>query len=174
MKPLFKNISNFSNIGDYLPILNGILFVELFMIYLSLSNRVKSKFLQKWYKKYGLSAVIADVLVIFLGIVIVRFLYPFIFKEFNIVLFVLLGLAVQITHDILFYLFFTSIPRGVNTMLDLFKDYAKEVSTGAIIGDSQLMVCSILSASFFANYSTNANIISLVFNLYFLPYILNT
>ena len=38
----FKDISNFSNIGDYLPILNAVLFVDVSGIYLSLNNVIKS------------------------------------------------------------------------------------------------------------------------------------
>ena len=81
-------------------------------------------------------------------------------------------MLIQITHDILFYMFFSSIPRGVNKMLDTFKDYAKEASYKAIIADSCMMIMSCLIASYLVNQSTNINIIVLITFLYLLPYLL--
>jgi len=58
-------------------------------------------------------------------------------------------------------------------MLDFFKDYAKEVGVGAILGDSFMMILSCLLSSHFATYSLNTNIIILVVSVYFLPYMIN-
>ena len=92
-------------------------------------------------------------------IIITRFLYKYFFVSFNIWKFTGLAVIIQIIHDILFYLFFTSVPRGYNGMLDFFKDYAKEVKGGAILGDSFMMIIACLLSSFFATYSLNTNII---------------
>jgi len=170
---LFANISNFSNIRDYLPIANGALLVELIVLFLTLSRKPSAKsYLQLWYKKYRLSAVIADVFVVILGIVITRFLYPFFFTEFSIWKFVGLLVLVQIIHDCLFYWVFSTIPRGKNYMLDVFKDYAKGAGITAILGDNLIVIFSALFASMLANYSTNANIIVMLFVVYFIPYFL--
>jgi len=169
---LFNDISNFSNVSDYLPILNGILFVETFTIFFTLHNFLRSKTLSLWYKKFQLSAVLADVSIVFLVIILTRFLYYFFFSQFSLILFILLALTIQITHDFLFYKFFTLVPRGVNGMLDVFKNYAQEVRQYAILADSTIIVCSSLFASHFATYSLNTNIINLIFTLYFIPYLL--
>jgi hypothetical protein len=58
-------------------------------------------------------------------------------------------------------------------MLDFFKDYAKEVGVGAIIGDSCMMAIACLLSSYFATLSTNINIITLIVSLYFFPYVIN-
>lgn len=58
-------------------------------------------------------------------------------------------------------------------MLDFFKEYAKEVGLGAIIGDSFMMFLSCLLSSYFANYNLNMNIITLIISLYFFPYMTN-
>ena len=166
----FNDISNFNNVSDYLPILNGILFVETFIIFFTLHNVLRSKKLSFWYQKFQLSAVLADVSIVFLVIILTRFLYPFFFSQFSLILFILLALFLQITHDILFYKFFTWVPRGINTMLDVFKDYATEIREKAIIGDSMIMIFSSLLASHFATYNLNTNIINLIFTLYFIPY----
>lgn len=167
-----NNISNYNKISDYIPILAAILFVDMTGIYLAYTGWIKSKFLVKWYQKYRLSAVIADVLVIFLGIIITRFLYTYFFASFNIFLFILLALAIQITHDICFYLFVKWIPLGSNHMLDLFKEYTQDSGISALWGDSIMMASSCLLASFYSGFSLNANIINLILTLYFLPYIL--
>jgi hypothetical protein len=169
---LFNDISKFNNVSDYLPILNGILFVETFTIFFTLHSFLRSKVLTFWYKKFQLSAVLADVSIVFLGIILTRFIYPLFFSQFSLILFILLALFIQMTHDILFYKFFTWVPRGVNAMLDVFKDYATEVRHTAILGDSIIMICSCLLASHFSTYSLNANIINLIITLYFIPYLL--
>ena len=170
----FKDISNFSDVNDYLPILIAVLIVDMIGIILSFTGVIKSEKLRTWYKKYGLNAVIADVLIIVLGIIITRFLYKLIFKEFNILYFVGLALIVQIIHDILFYLIFSSVPPHVNSMLNFFKKYADEVKAWAILGDSVMIVAACFICSMLASFSLNTNIILLTFLLYLLPYILNT
>ena len=171
---LFNNISNFSNINDYLPILHAVLIVDIVGIIMSFMGIIKSLYLRKWYIDYKNNAVIADVLVIVFGIIITRFFYTLFFKNFHIFLFVLLALIIQITHDILFYLMFSSVPHNKNKMMDFFKKYAKEVKEWAIIGDSIMMISACLLASLLANFSLNSNIILFLFLVYLLPYILNT
>jgi hypothetical protein len=172
---LVKDISNFTNINDYLPILNGSLNADLIIIFLLYNGVFKSFFLKKWYKKYQLSAVIADTLILVIGIILARFFYKYVFPNqgFNIWKFTGLAVTIQIIHDILFYLTFKSIPRGYNAMLDFFKDYAREVGVSAVLGDSFMMILACLLSSHFATYSLNANIIILVLSLYFVPYMIN-
>ena len=171
---MFKDISNFNNINDYLSILNGCMIAYLIIIFFVYNKIIfNSNYLRKWYKKYQLSAVIADVLILVIGIILARFLYKYLFTTFNIFKFIFLALVIQVTHDILFYIFFTYIPTGYNKMLDFFKDYAKEVGTGAIFGDSFMMIIACLFSSIFASYNFNFNIIILVFLLYLFPYMIN-
>jgi uncharacterized protein YacL len=176
MLEIFADISKFSRISDYLPILNGAILAEILIIAaLFYTNIFKSSQLERWYTRYGLSAVIADVLILVIGIIIARALYSRIFGEkFNIIWFVLLVLGIQIIHDVLFYFLFAAVPVGTNKMLDLFKDYAKEVKGGAILGDSIMIAIATLAASLFAGGSLNTNIIALVGLTYVLPYILHT
>jgi hypothetical protein len=169
---IFKDISKFNNVGDYLPILNGCLNADLIIIFLLFHGVFKSSYLKKWYKKFSLSAAIADTLILFIGIIITRFLYGFIFKEFNIIFFTALALLIQIIHDILFYLLFLNAPLGYNYMLDFFKLYAKEVGVKAILGDSFMMILACLLSSYFATFNLNMNIITLVISAYFLPYMI--
>lgn len=170
---LVRDISNFNNVNDYLPILNGCLNADLIIIFLLYHGIFNSKLLGKWYQKYQLSAVIADVLILVIGIILARFFYKYLFSSFNIWKFTGLAVIIQIIHDILFYWFFKSVPIGYNSMLDFFKEYAKEVGSGAILGDSFMMIIACLLSSHFATYSLNSNIIILIISLYFFPYMIN-
>jgi hypothetical protein len=169
---MLKNIVNFSNTSDYLPLLNAVLITDLFVILLLNTNVIKSQVLRKWYSKYNLSAVIADVLIILIGLIITRAIYYYVFETFSLLKFTILAVLVQITHDILFYMFFSSMPRGLNKMVDTFKDYANEVSYRAIFADSGMMIMSCIIASYLVNKNMNINIIVLISFLYLLPYLL--
>jgi hypothetical protein len=169
---MIKNIADFNNINDYLPLLNAVLITDLFVILLANTKVFNSQVLKKWYSQYNLSAVIADVLIILIVLIITRFIYYYVFESFSILKFIGLAVILQITHDILFYVLFTNIPRGVNKMIDTFKDYAKEASYKAILADSGMMIMASLIAYYLVNQNTNTNIIVLIVSLYLLPYLL--
>jgi len=169
---MFKDISQFNNIDDYLPILTAILIVDMIVMILSISNIIQSNYIKVWYQKFFLSAVLADVLVLFIVVIFARAIYYYIFDTFSIINFIFVMLALQITHDILFYIMISMIPRGANKMIDVFQDYAKELSYGAIIGDSIMVIAIGLIASYLANFEANTNIIILVVFLYLLQFIL--
>lgn len=169
---IFNNIANFSKTSDYLPLFNGVLLTDLFVIFLLNAKIIKSVVLRDWYNSYNLSAVIADVLIIFIGLIITRAIYYYVFDSFSIIQFTSLAVIVQIIHDILFYFLFMKIPRGVNRMLDTFKDYAKDVSYKAIFADSGMMIMASLLGSYFAGKTLNFNMIVLIVSMYIMPYLL--
>jgi len=170
-----QDISKFNKISDYLPILNGAIAADIIVLFiLYYTKYFNSKYLKIWYEKYRLSAVIADVLILVIGIILARMVYYSIFDKYNTIYFIGLILIIQIIHDILFYALFQSTPVGMNKMFDLFKSYAKEVSYGAILGDSFMIIIAIILAMFFASFSLNTNIILVIFLTYMIPYILYT
>tara|TARA_B100000575_G_scaffold289782_2_gene292205 strand:- start:414 stop:905 length:492 start_codon:yes stop_codon:yes gene_type:complete len=159
--------------NDYLPMLNGCILADIIIIlmvyYTNIFDIVN---LKKWYEKYRLSAVIADVLILVIGLIITRYIFKVFKLKYNIFKFIAIVLAVQITHDFLFYLFFSMVPRGVNNMLDLFKDYASEIGGSAIFGDSFMMVLATLLSLLFTQYSMNSNIILCICLCYLIPYVI--
>lgn len=172
-KTSFADISNFGFTKDYLPILNGCVGADLIILFFLFHNiAFQSKYLKLWYKKFTLSAALADVLILMIGIIIARFFYSYIFIDFSILKFTGLAVAIQITHDFLFYLLFRSTPIGYSYMLDFFKKYAREISYTAIIGDSIMMVIACLLSSYMATFGTNINIITLIISLYSYPFML--
>ena len=169
---MFQDIAKFSNMSDYLPLFIGVLLTDMFVILLSNMKMFKSVVLKEWYNNYNLSAVMADVLIIFLVLILTRFLYYRLFDKFSIVQFIILAVVLQVIHDVLFYLFFKNVPRGMNRMLDTFKDYAKEIGYKAILADSGMMIMASLIASYLASKDANTNFIIFIGSLYILPYLL--
>lgn len=170
-----KSIDKFSNTSDYLPILNGAIIADLIVLFIVYyTPYFNSFFLKKWYESYRLSAVIADVLILVIGIIVARFIFSRFNISWNIYKFTGLVVLIQIIHDVLFYIFFMSVPKGVNKMLDLFKNYGKEVGIKAILGDSFMIIIAVLFSWYFANLSLNNNIIILIFLVYLIPYIIYT
>jgi len=169
---MFKDISNFTHTQDYLPIFTSVLITDLVVILLLNTNIIQSRVLREWYATYNLSAVIADVLIIFIGIIIARYLYSRLFKSYTLLKFIGLAVTIQIIHDLLFYIFFKNVPRGVNRMLDTFKDYAKEVSYKAVLSDSGMMILASLLSAYLVGKNLNTNIIIMIVVVYLTPYIL--
>ena len=172
---MFQDISQFTKISDYLPIINGCLVADLVIILLVFNNIFHSIYLEKWYTEFQLNAVIADVLILVIGIILARFLYQYVFpkENFSIIKFTTLALIIQIIHDFLFYWFFQHVPPKYNYMLDFFKKYAQEVGIKAILGDSFMMIVACFASSYFASLSNNANVIIMVIALYLMPYFIN-
>lgn len=169
---ILQNISKFNNTSDYLPIITGALIVDMFIIFRMVIGLINIKSLETWYNKFGLLAVVADVLSIVIGIIMSRFLYSLLFKEYSLMTFLLLTCAVQLTHDLLFAWFFNSIPRNKSIILDVFKDYAKEVGVQILFVDALMMISTILIGSYLATWNINSQIITFIVALYILPYLL--
>ena len=165
-------MTNIADFTGFLPLLNAVLITDLFVISLLNMELIQSRVLRKWYSQYNLSAVIADVLIILLVLILTRALYYSVFDKFSLLNFVILAVILQIAHDLLFALFFSSVPRGVNKMIDKFKDYANEMSYKAVIADSGMMIMSSLIASYLVNKNDNTNVIVLISSMYLLPYLL--
>ena len=75
-------------------------------------------------------------------------------------------------HDVIFYIIIRETPRGWNRMLDVFKDYAKETSYGAIIGDSMMIISACIIGEGLKKIKNDKNIIILIILIYLLQYII--
>ena len=165
----FADISKSGNLADYVPIFAAAILVDMLVSTISCVY-FKTENLKIWYKKFNLGAVLADVFIIAIGVLITRYIYPLIFSEWSLWKFILLALAVQITHDILFYFLFSAIPRGASGIIDVFKDYAGEYGGLAILADSILITGTILLASGFASLDIGTNLFILICAIYLVPY----
>jgi len=163
-------IYNFNNISDYFPIITAAMITDMIVILLLKNKAFKSTTLEKWYSTYGFPAGLADVLSIVIVIIVTRFLYFKIFTTENLLYFIGLTVLVQLVHDVLFYLLFTSIPRGVSKIMDSFKDYSNENGAMILMADSLMMISTILLATYFTSFNVNINIILFIIVLYLIVY----
>lgn len=170
----FQDISRFANVSDYLPILNGALITDLIVIALAISGFIKSATLKEWYHKYGVAAVLGDVLILVIGVIIVRAIYYLVFSKFSILSFVGLAVLVQLIHDLSFAQMMNMIPRGRSMIMDTFKDYGKEMGVLILIADALMIAGTSILGSLLASSSLNTNIIVLILAVYLVPYFIYT
>lgn len=127
--------------------------------------------LDKWYAQFGIVAVISDCLVIVLGILIAQFIVP------GAPTLTLAGVSivVQLIHDYLFYiLVILGVPKGQNSMIDLFKEYAKENSWKILVADSTMIGSTVILADLLSEYSDAVTSFIGLLGAYALTYIIYT
>ena len=127
--------------------------------------------LDKWYAKFGMTAVLSDVLVMVLGVQLAVFFWP----KVTVFYIAVVAVLIQIVHDILFYfLVIQTVPHGQNEMIDLFKDYASENSWKIVVYDSLMIGSTVLLAHNLAKINhTSVHFVGLL-TLYALTYIVYT
>jgi len=153
-----------------LDISSAVVWVDFFTILLSKIFKL-GKSLDIWYDKFGIVAVISDCLVIVLGILISQFLFP----SAELMTFVIVSIFIQLIHDVLFYLLvIQKVPRGQNSMIDLFKEYANENSWKILIADSIMIGSTVLLAKYLSSLKTSYVSFIGLLGVYSLTYIIYT
>jgi len=166
-----KPTIDFENKFEYLPIITANIYADLFIIFATFSRiYYKILTLEDWYKKYRLSAMIADILIGVLYILLARYLVYTLKLNVGLTAFALLCVVIQVIFDFLFYLLFTLAPLGTNNMLDFFKGYAKEVGVNALFGDSVLVILAVVISALLNARSFDTNIVFLILSIYLTPY----
>lgn len=172
-----KTVSNFNNSQDLLYIFTGILIFDIFIIFLTkYYPKMMGSNLNIWYEKFQMNGVLSDVLSVFLGFVIARWIVTTYFPkdENNVLIFAGILVAVQLIHDLFFaYFIIKPIPKGHNDMIDVFKNY---ITGGGkiLIGDAILMLGAFGIALLLKNKFPNHTIEVLALSVYVLVYILYT
>jgi hypothetical protein len=152
---------------NLLHISSAVVWVDFFTIALHRMMGLGNS-LDKWYSQFGIVAVLSDCLVIIIGILIAKMFFPS---------FPLLptAIAIQIIHDMLFYLLvILPIPRGHNSMIDLFKDYGTENGWGILVADSLMIGSTVLIGDYLSSMSLPVVQLTGLSGLYALTYILYT
>jgi hypothetical protein len=166
-----KPTINYNNKFEYIPIITANIYADLFIIFVTFSKiYINIKSLEDWYKKYRLSAMIADILIGVLYILLGRYLVYNSGIQVGLTAFAAICVFIQIIFDFLFYIFFTIVPKGSNDMLDFFKGYSKEVGAGALLGDSFLVIMAVVISALLNQSSYDTNIVFLIISIYLTPY----
>lgn len=173
-----SDISNYKNVNDIPLFLLGILIVDIFVLFFVRYIGIGGISLNKWYDKYGLLAVIADVFIILIGFMIAQYIYTIFIKPkygWNIIIFLILLVFIQVIHDILLYLLvILPFPKGHNGIIDIYKEYANENSYKIIIGDTCLMLMSAFVILCLKTFPKHIIAAIAVITIYIMPYILTT
>jgi uncharacterized protein YacL len=153
-----------------LDIVSAVVVVDFATIVLSKFFNL-GKSLDKWYAKFGMTAVLSDCLIIVLGIQLALLIEP---KAgwFHLLM---MALAIQVFHDIWFYFaVIVPIPKGHNQIIDLFKEYADENSYKIVVADSLMVVSTVVLAETLSYYQESVVAFVGLLATYALTYIIYT
>ena len=172
LKPLVHVKDKF----EYIPIVTAIIVADLLIVWITFSKVLGDgkawQISTKWYKKYRLSAMMADILI---GVIYLLMARQFVYSmnmDTTLFGFGVVAVIIQIICDLLFYLVFTIIPKNHNHMLDLFKDWAASAKLDALWGDSILVLVAVVLSSYLNTLSFDTNMYMLIFSMYLIPYII--
>lgn len=167
-----KRLSNYKNVSTLPYILFGALIVDLVVIAMTKASLLGNS-LKVWYDNFGLSAVLADTLILVLGVLIAQYIYTEYFSKSNPLVFLVIIAVVQLVHDVLFYqLAILGTPKGQNRVMDLFKTYAKEMKAKILLGDSAMILGSVGVAVLASDLSQPLFNFLSVLAVYTVPYII--
>ena len=170
-----KPLINYKNHFEYVPIITSNLYADLLIVFITFSGilgyKAQSwKILTNWYKKYRLSAMMADILIGVLYLLLARYIAHSQKLKLNLFEFGVLSVAIQIILDLAFYVLFSLLPKNQNHMLDLFKNWARYSKLDALWGDSILVLFGVIVSAFLNQKSFDFNMVALIMGLYLVPY----
>jgi divalent metal cation (Fe/Co/Zn/Cd) transporter len=175
---LLENISNFNNLIDWLPIIAATCLVETYVVFRAMKYPSVGRMMYKWYSDFNLIAVHSDILIVLIGFVIARYVYTYLLYPrygFNIWLFILTIIVIQIIHDVLYYFIVVQpTKRGSNVLIDFMKDYGKEYKVSAIVGDSLILIATAFIAMYLKGYPLHVSITVLIASIYIIQYSITT
>jgi len=170
-----KPLVNYKNHFEYVPIITSNLYADLLIVFITFSGilgyKAQSwKILTNWYKKYRLSAMMADILIGVLYLLLARYIVHSQKLKLNLFEFGILAVVIQIILDLAFYVLFSLLPKNQNHMLDLFKNWARYSKLDALWGDSILVLFGVIVSAFLNQKSFDFNMVALIIGLYLVPY----
>ena len=92
MKQILYDISDYKNNSDWLPIIASVFVLEMYVIFRAMRYKSVGELMHKWYADFGILSAIADITILLLGYVLVRYIYRiFIYPRFgfNPILFII-------------------------------------------------------------------------------------
>jgi len=153
---------------NYISLLNAAFITDLLVISLILFGYIQSNTLNTWYRKFGLAAFLSDTLILVIGYLIAQFIYPFLFKKYNLFYFLCVVVGVQLVHDLLFGLIVNQY-KGKSDIINVFKNYIKEVGPIILAADAAMVLSTALLQKVLEPYK-EANIVLLIVLTYLAPY----
>jgi len=174
-KTAWQDISDYHDVGDWGFLLVAALIIEIMAIALArFSPGFTGKYLNLWYSRFKLTAVLMDITSILIGFGIARYIYTeYVYpkNDWNQWYFTGLAIVVQVAHDFLFYLgVIRQVPEGQNGIVDLFKKYADNGSWRVVAADSVMMAGTSVGAMLLKAFPLHGVIFLGLAGAYALPY----
>lgn len=155
---------------DLLHISSAVVWVDFFTMALSKVFSM-TRSLDVWYQKFGMVAILSDCLVIVLGILLAQFVVP----GASVTTLALASVGIQLLHDYLFYiLVILGIPKGHNSMIDLFKSYSTEGGYKILIADAIMIASTVVLGDYLTTLDPKVVTFIGLLGVYALTYILYT
>jgi len=155
---------------NLLHISSAVVWVDFLVILLSKFFPMTSA-LDVWYKEFGIVAVISDCLVIVLGILLAQIISP----TASVTGLAVTSIIIQLIHDFLFYVgVILPIPKGHNSMIDLFKKYSAEGGYKILLADSAMIGGTVFLGDYLKMFSEKIVTFIGLLGVYSLTYIIYT
>lgn len=155
---------------DLLHISSAVVWVDFFTMALSKVFSM-TRSLDVWYQKFGIVAIISDCLVIVLGVLMAQLLAP----GASVTMLAAVSVGIQLVHDYLFYLLvILGIPKGHNSMIDLFKTYSIEGGYRILVADALMISSTVFLGDHLTQYDDKVVTFVGLLGAYALTYILYT
>ena len=173
----WKDISEYENIYDWVYIIVGVILVEVIVLFLvRYFPEFFGKYVNVWYNRFKLSAVMSDIFIILVGFAISRYIYSeWIYPnhDWNALYFTATTVGIQLIHDLLFYVgIIRPLPTGENAMIDVMKDYANECGPKILAADSLMVIGTSIFAMLLKGSSPHVVASLAILSTYMIPYIL--
>jgi len=157
---------------NYISLLNAAFITDLVVISLVLTGFVQNNTLKVWYRKFGLSAFLSDTLILVIVYLVAHFIYPYLFKKYNLLYFLGVVVLVQVAHDLLFGLLVGRF-RGKSEIITVFKNYIKEAGPSILAADAAMVLSTAILQKVLESYK-DANIVLLIVLTYLVPYFVHS
>jgi hypothetical protein len=174
-KTKWEDISDYHDLNDWGFLLVAAIIIEIIIVAITrFFPGLFGKYINIWYSRFKLSAIIQDIFSVLIGFGIARYIYTdYIYPtaDWNPWYFTALTIAVQVAHDALFYIgVIRQVPEGQNGIIDLLKKYAEYGSYKTIVADSSMMLGTSVMAMLLKAFPAHGVIFLGLTAVYSLPY----
>lgn len=176
-KTTWEDISDIYDISDWSYLLVAAVVVEVFVVAITrFFPSFSGKYLNLWYSRFKLSAILADVLSVLIGFGLAKYFYTeFIYpkNDWNPLYFTGTAIVIQVIHDILFYFgVIKQVPEGKNGILDVMRPYGEAGGVKLVLGDSVIMAGTSIASMLLKASSPHIVLLIGLVSAYSLPYFL--
>jgi uncharacterized membrane protein YidH (DUF202 family) len=174
-KTAWEDISDYHEVADWGFLLVAAILIEILVVAITrFFPAFSGKYLNLWYSRFKLSAILMDVTSVMIGFGIARYIYTeYVYpkNDWNPWFFTGLAIAVQVAHDVLFYIgVIRQVPEGQNGVVDLFKKYADAGGWRVVAGDSAIMAGTSISSMLLKAFPLHGVVFLGLTGAYMLPY----